>query len=111
MAHYTQKAKELKAQFGENAKYVVCEIVDALKITTGHLTISRLLERQELQDDFNYWSDVKKEIEKKDSIISVSICMEDNCMNPATKDYNGHGHFVCDRHYEKLNNEFDEEYD
>ena len=49
MAHYTQKAKELKAQFGANAKYVVCEIVDALKVTTGHLTIKRNLERQELQ--------------------------------------------------------------
>jgi len=64
MAHYTQKAKELKAQFGDNAKYVVCEIVDALKVTTGHLTIKRTLERQELQDDFNYWKDVKSELEK-----------------------------------------------
>jgi hypothetical protein len=67
MAHYTEKAKELKAQFGDNAKYVVCEIVDALKITTGHLTINRNLERQELQDDFNYWRDVKNELEKQQS--------------------------------------------
>lgn len=67
MAHHTQKAKELRAQFGDNAKYVVSEIVDALKITTGHLTINRLLERQELQDDFNYWRDVKNELEKSES--------------------------------------------
>lgn len=64
MAHYTEKAKELRAQFGDNAKYVVSEIVDALKITTGHLTINRLLERQELQMDFQYWKDVKSELEK-----------------------------------------------
>jgi hypothetical protein len=61
--HHIQKAKELKAQFGSNAKYVVCEIVDALKITTGHLTIKNHLERTELQDDFNYWENVKQEIE------------------------------------------------
>jgi hypothetical protein len=61
---YSQKAKELKAQFGDNAKYVVSEIVDALKITTGHLTIKNHLERTELQDDFNYWNDVKQEIIK-----------------------------------------------
>lgn len=61
---YTQKAKELKTQFGTNAKYVVSEIINALKITTGHLTIKNHLERTELQDDFNYWNDVKQEIEK-----------------------------------------------
>lgn len=64
MASYTQKARELKAQFGDNAKYVVSEIVDALKVTTGHLTIKPLLERQELQMDFEYWADVKKELTK-----------------------------------------------
>lgn len=75
MAHYTEKAKELKAQFGDNAKYVVCEIVDALKITTGHLTINRTLERQELQDDFNYWRDVKTELEKNKEVSGKS-CVE-----------------------------------
>lgn len=75
MAHYTEKAKELKAQFGDNAKYVVCEIVDALKITTGHLTINRKLERQELQDDFNYWRDVKNELEKNKEVPTKS-CVE-----------------------------------
>lgn len=38
-------------------------------------------------------------------------CMEPHCINQATKDYNGHNHFVCDYHYEKLNDYFDEEYD
>lgn len=64
MTQTEQKAKELQSQFGDNAKYVVSEIVEALKVTTGHLTINRKLERQELQDDFNYWKDVKKDIEK-----------------------------------------------
>lgn len=59
-----QKAKQLIAQFGSNAKYVVSEITEALKITTGHLTINRLLERQELEMDFEYWKDVKEEIER-----------------------------------------------
>lgn len=38
------------------------------------------------------------------------ICKERNCNEPATKDYNGHEHWVCDYHYDKLNDEFDEEY-
>jgi hypothetical protein len=63
--HYTQKAQELKTQFGDNAKYVVSEIVDAIKMTTGHLTIVKSLERQELQDDFNFWLNVKKALNPK----------------------------------------------
>lgn len=41
---------------------------------------------------------------------SHGICKERNCKEPATKDYNGHEHWVCDYHYDKLNDEFDEEY-
>ena len=37
-------------------------------------------------------------------------CLENNCKEKATKDYNGHEHYVCDYHYEKLNDEFDEDY-
>lgn len=66
MAHHTQKAKELRAQFGENAKYVVLEIIEALKITTGHCEL-RKLEWHEVQQDFNYWKDVKNELEKSES--------------------------------------------
>lgn len=40
----------------------------------------------------------------------LGICREKNCYEPATKDYNGHQHYVCDRHFEKLNDYFDEEY-
>jgi len=80
MSNYTQKAKELKAQFGDNAKYVVSEIVDALKVTTGHLTIKPLLERQELQMDFDFWSDVKSEIERiKSESEKKKICYQMNC--------------------------------
>lgn len=38
------------------------------------------------------------------------ICMEKNCNEHATIDYNGHGYWVCDYHYNKLSDEFDEEY-
>jgi hypothetical protein len=31
--------------------------------------------------------------------------------DPATNDYNGHGHYVCDHCYKRLNDYFDEEYD
>ena len=40
----------------------------------------------------------------------LGMCKEKNCNKFATKDYNGCGHFVCDYHDEKLNNEFDNEY-
>jgi hypothetical protein len=38
------------------------------------------------------------------------ICKEILCKQPATKDYNGHGYWVCDDHNDKLDREFDEEY-
>lgn len=75
MTSITHKAKQLMAQFGDNAKYVVSEVIDALKITTGHLTIRRELERQELMDDFNFWKDVKKELEKNKEAPNKS-CVE-----------------------------------
>jgi len=34
----------------------------------------------------------------------------EECNNFATKDYNGYEYYVCDYHYNKLNDEFDEEY-
>lgn len=37
-------------------------------------------------------------------------CSEKGCTEKATKDYNGHRYWVCNYHYEKLNNYFDEEY-
>ena len=38
------------------------------------------------------------------------ICMEDGCMADAVYDYNGHGYWVCERHFDLLNEEFDNEY-
>jgi len=38
------------------------------------------------------------------------VCCEGGCKEIATKDYNGHGHFVCSDHYDKLNDYFDENY-
>lgn len=45
------------------------------------------------------------------SACDKGICKEEGCTKPATKDYNGHGHFVCDYHHRTLNDHFDEEYD
>ncbi len=41
----------------------VDEVINSLKITTGYLDL-RLNERQEVQMDFDYWENVKQEIEK-----------------------------------------------
>ncbi len=38
------------------------------------------------------------------------ICKERNCESKAEIDYNGHNHWVCKYHYEKLSDYFDEEY-
>lgn len=38
------------------------------------------------------------------------MCKERNCKDKATIDYNGHGHWVCKYHYDKLSDYFDEEY-
>lgn len=40
----------------------------------------------------------------------LGTCKEKGCERVATKDYNGHGHYVCEQHYESLSNYFDEEY-
>lgn len=37
-------------------------------------------------------------------------CREKGCTKFATTDYNGHGYWVCDRHDERLNEEFEDEY-
>ena len=44
------------------AQFVVDEIIEALKITTGHCELRRL-DQQEVQSDFDYWNKVKVEIE------------------------------------------------
>jgi hypothetical protein len=38
------------------------------------------------------------------------ICKERNCEEKAVVDYNGHGHWVCQHHYDILSDYFDEEY-
>lgn len=37
-------------------------------------------------------------------------CKEKNCKRFAKQDYNGHGHYVCDEHYESLSKYFEDEY-
>ena len=70
-----EKAKEIviKMQFQkralmfEDAKQcaliAVDEITTALTISTGHLLINKV-DENELVKDFNYWNEVKTEIEK-----------------------------------------------
>ena len=40
----------------------------------------------------------------------LGVCKEKGCERFATRDYNGHGYYVCEQHYESLSNYFDEEY-
>lgn len=40
----------------------------------------------------------------------LGMCKEKGCEKVATRDYNGHGYYVCEQHYESLSNYFDEEY-
>ena len=42
--------------------------------------------------------------------VDRGTCIENNCKRKAVKDYNGHGHWVCEDHYDSLNREFDREY-
>ena len=64
-----------------------------------------------LTNDIETVPELKKVQELRDQEQAFMHCMEPHCMNPATKDYNGHNHFVCNYHYEKLSDYFDEEYD
>lgn len=70
----TLKAKELIDKFSsvglqQRDEGIQCslicvnEILDSLTITIGHLTL-RKLDRQEVHSDFEYWKQVKKEIEQ-----------------------------------------------
>lgn len=46
---------------------------------------------------------------KEEKSADLGECHECH-KRPAVKDYNGHGYLVCERCYETLSNEFDEEY-
>lgn len=49
---------------------------------------------------------MKTEVNIKDD----TICMYEGCNDFATKDYNSHEYYVCEHHFDKLNDEFDDEY-
>jgi hypothetical protein len=57
-----EQLKEERVIAKRNALICVDEIIDALKITTGHCELRRL-DQQEVQSDFDYWRKVKVEIE------------------------------------------------
>lgn len=71
-----RKAIELRSQFGDNAKYVVLEIMDEIKRCDFKDSVS-YLNRLEL------WSKVKQELESKEEtaeerLINLSsICIKD----------------------------------
>lgn len=67
-----EKAEELLCKFsilpeGCNNIVIQCailavdEIIEALETTTGHCEL-RLLDRQEVQSDFDFWNGVKDEL-------------------------------------------------
>lgn len=49
--------------FKRNALIAVDQIIEALKVTTGHLDLSRS-DVNEVAKDIMFWQDVRKEIEK-----------------------------------------------
>ena len=71
------KAQELRAQFGHDAKYVVYEIIEALKITTGHCTLNNL-DWEEVRSDLMYWRGVEDEIEQLPRIKDKEECPDCN---------------------------------
>lgn len=54
---------------------------------------------------------IAKRFRELESNQSIGKCVEKNCTKNATKDYNGHKHFVCDDCYDSLTRYFEEEYD
>lgn len=57
-----EQLKEERVIAKRNALICVDEIIDALKITTGHCELRRL-DQQEVNSDFAFWDKVKTEIE------------------------------------------------
>jgi len=49
-------------------------------------------------------------VHKQPNVPDDQPCMEKNCVRYAVTDYNGHGHYVCQHHFNKLSDYFDEEY-
>ena len=71
---------------------------------------------KQILNDFD-WGDESNLVEARvspkvaDEDKGLGKCMEKNCNKLATIDYNGHKHYVCKYHYEKLTREFEEDYD
>lgn len=57
-----EQLKEERVIAKRNALICVDEIIDALKITTGHCELRRI-DEQEVNSDFVFWDKVKTEIE------------------------------------------------
>ncbi len=64
--------------------------------------------------DIDFNDALKTIVKSKNTLTPVDktygMCKEKNCKRFAKQDYNGHGHYVCDEHYESLSRHFDDEY-
>ena len=60
--------------------------------------------------DFDLQERTREELEAKTIDKGLGKCMEKHCTSFAVVDYNGHGHWVCKYHDDKLNKEFEDEY-
>lgn len=88
----------------------VGQYMDEIKREEGHIYFKCPKCNHEFLSEIN-----NKEQESVSSIPIIDkgedlgVCKQ--CDNkPATKDYNGHKFYVCDRCFDNLNNDFDEEY-
>lgn len=95
-----------------------CEVEEYIKQYYG--LSDTISERYKIVTDFGILVDLlygfRDEMNKKPKeetakdLPDHGICKENNCDAKAEVDYNGHGHWVCRKHYESLSNYFDEEY-
>lgn len=54
--------------------------------------------------------DITKEKSDERNFINKQICTAEGCNEISVRDYNGHGDYCCEYHWNKWNDEFDEEY-
>lgn len=74
------------------------------------ITQEEYLKARNIVRDYELQEKNRKEHEAQTVDKGLGRCKERYCPNYATTDYNGHGHYVCEYHDDKLNREFEEEY-
>jgi len=79
------------------------ELVDKIQSLNNQL-------EEATQTIIDYEVEVQQLTKENERLKEGMKCKEKNCKDLAIKDYNGHQYWVCNRHFDKLNDEFDEEY-